>query len=35
VQSNLGAKNHAIVMPDVDKEDAINALIGACYGSTG
>jgi len=22
-------------MPDVDKEDAINALIGACYGSTG
>lgn len=34
-QSNMGAKNHAIVMPDADKEDAINGLIGACYGSTG
>lgn len=22
-------------MPDADKEDTINALIGACYGSTG
>jgi malonate-semialdehyde dehydrogenase (acetylating)/methylmalonate-semialdehyde dehydrogenase len=35
VQSNMGAKNHAIVMPDADKDDAINALIGACFGSTG
>lgn len=31
----MGAKNHGIVMPDADKEDTINALIGACYGSTG
>lgn len=31
----MGAKNHAIIMPDADKEDAINALIGACFGSTG
>jgi len=31
----MGAKNHAIVMPDADKEDTINALIGACFGSTG
>lgn len=31
----MGAKNHAIVMADADKEDAINAMIGACYGSTG
>jgi len=31
----MGAKNHAIVMPDADKEDTINALVGACYGSTG
>jgi malonate-semialdehyde dehydrogenase (acetylating)/methylmalonate-semialdehyde dehydrogenase len=31
----MGAKNHAIIMPDADKEDTINALIGACYGSTG
>jgi malonate-semialdehyde dehydrogenase (acetylating)/methylmalonate-semialdehyde dehydrogenase len=31
----MGAKNHAIIMPDADKEDAINSLIGACFGSTG
>lgn len=31
----MGAKNHAIVMPDSDKEDTINSLIGACFGSTG
>lgn len=35
VQSNMGAKNHAIIMPDADKDDTINALIGACFGSTG
>ena len=35
VQSNMGAKNHALVLPDADKEDTINALIGACYGSSG
>lgn len=34
-QVNMGAKNHAIVMPDADREDTINALIGACFGSTG
>jgi malonate-semialdehyde dehydrogenase (acetylating)/methylmalonate-semialdehyde dehydrogenase len=34
-QSNMGAKNHAIIMPDADREDSINALIGACFGSTG
>ena len=34
-QVNMGAKNHAIVMPDAEKDDAINALIGACFGSTG
>lgn len=31
----MGAKNHAVVLPDADKEDTINALIGACFGSTG
>jgi len=31
----MGAKNHAIVMPDADKTDTINAVIGACFGSTG
>jgi len=34
-QVNMGAKNHAIIMPDADKEDTINALVGACFGSTG
>lgn len=34
-QVNMGAKNHGIVMPDCDKNDTINALIGACFGSTG
>lgn len=34
-QSNMGAKNHAIIMPDADKEDAMNAMVGACFGSTG
>lgn len=31
----MGAKNHAIVMPDADKDDAINAVVGACFGSAG
>jgi len=34
-QVNMGAKNHGIVMPDADKEDTINALVGACFGSAG
>jgi len=34
-QVNMGAKNHAIVMPDCDREDTTNALVGACYGSSG
>ena len=35
VQSNMGAKNHTIVLPDADKEDCLNALVGATFGSTG
>jgi len=31
----MGAKNHAVVLPDADKDDTINALIGACFGSSG
>src|SRR5437588_8081964 len=30
-----GAKNHAIVMPDADMDQTVDALIGACYGSAG
>jgi malonate-semialdehyde dehydrogenase (acetylating)/methylmalonate-semialdehyde dehydrogenase len=35
VQVNMAAKNHAVVLPDADKEDAINSLINAAFGSTG
>ena len=35
VQSNLGAKNHATVMPDADKEMTINAIVGAAFGAAG
>ena len=31
----MGAKNHCIVMPDADREDAINAIVGASFGATG
>lgn len=34
-QVNMGAKNHCIVMPDTEKEDALNGIVGACFGSTG
>jgi len=35
VQALGGAKNHLIVMPDADMDQAVNALIGAGYGSGG
>ncbi len=35
VQALGGAKNHAIVMPDADMDNAVNALMGAAYGSCG
>ncbi len=35
VQALGGAKNHMVVMPDADPEEAANALIGAGYGSAG
>ncbi|EPY15026.1 malonate-semialdehyde dehydrogenase (acetylating) [Angomonas deanei] len=35
VQANCGAKNHCIIMPDADKEQAINAVIGAACGACG
>ncbi|WED42720.1 CoA-acylating methylmalonate-semialdehyde dehydrogenase [Legionella cardiaca] len=30
-----GAKNHCVVMPDADLEQAANAIVGAAYGSAG
>ena len=35
VQALGGAKNHMVVMPDADIEQAVDALIGAGYGSAG
>jgi len=35
VQALGGAKNHMVVMPDADMEQATDALIGAGYGSAG
>jgi len=35
VQSFCGAKNHMIVMPDANMDQAVDALMGAGYGSAG
>jgi len=34
-QCMMGAKNHCIIMPDCDKEQAINNILGAAYGAAG
>ena len=31
----MGAKNHGVIMPDANKEAAINAMVSAVYGSSG
>ncbi|KTG05286.1 hypothetical protein cypCar_00025715 [Cyprinus carpio] len=35
VQSNMGAKNHGVVMPDANKENTLNQLVGAAFGAAG
>ncbi|SDY80811.1 malonate-semialdehyde dehydrogenase (acetylating) / methylmalonate-semialdehyde dehydrogenase [Lysobacter sp. yr284] len=35
VQCMMGAKNHAVVMPDANKEQTLNALAGAAFGAAG
>lgn len=35
VQCMMGAKNHAIVMPDAHKDQSLNALVGASFGAAG
>jgi len=35
VQALCGAKNHMVVMPDADMDKAVDALMGAAYGSAG
>lgn len=31
----MGAKNHGVVMPDANKENALNQLCGAAFGAAG
>lgn len=35
VQCMMGAKNHAVVMPDANKEQTLNNLVGAAFGAAG
>ncbi|MFA5589440.1 MAG: CoA-acylating methylmalonate-semialdehyde dehydrogenase [Lysobacteraceae bacterium] len=35
VQCMMGAKNHAIVLPDANKEQTLNAMAGAAFGAAG
>ena len=35
VQCMMGAKNHAIIMPDAHKEQTLNQLVGAAFGAAG
>lgn len=35
VQANLGAKNHAAVLPDANKNQFLNAVVGAAFGAAG
>ena len=35
VQANLGAKNHATILPDADKDACLNGMLGAAFGAAG
>lgn len=35
VQSNMGAKNHGVIMPDANKTSMLNSLVGAAFGAAG
>jgi len=35
VQSNMGAKNHGVILPDADKESTLNDLVGSGFGAAG
>ncbi|XP_043234965.1 probable methylmalonate-semialdehyde dehydrogenase [acylating], mitochondrial isoform X2 [Amphibalanus amphitrite] len=35
VQCNMGAKNHGVIMPDANKENMLNQLVGAAFGAAG
>ena len=31
----MGAKNHAVIMPDAHEDQALNGIIGAAFGAAG
>ena len=31
----MGAKNHGLIMPDADKDDALNNIINSAFGASG
>ncbi len=35
VQCMMGAKNHAVVLPDAHREQTLNAMVGAAFGAAG
>jgi malonate-semialdehyde dehydrogenase (acetylating)/methylmalonate-semialdehyde dehydrogenase len=35
VQSNMGAKNHGVILPDANRTATLNALVGAAFGAAG
>jgi malonate-semialdehyde dehydrogenase (acetylating)/methylmalonate-semialdehyde dehydrogenase len=35
VQAMMGAKNHAVVLPDANRQQTLNALVGAGFGAAG
>ncbi|XP_066154072.1 probable methylmalonate-semialdehyde/malonate-semialdehyde dehydrogenase [acylating], mitochondrial isoform X1 [Euwallacea fornicatus] len=35
IQSNMGAKNHAVVLPDADKNATLDSIVGAAFGAAG
>jgi malonate-semialdehyde dehydrogenase (acetylating)/methylmalonate-semialdehyde dehydrogenase len=35
VQCMMGAKNHAVVLPDANKDQTLNALVGSTFGAAG
>jgi len=35
IQSNMGAKNHGVIMADANKENTLNQLVGAAFGAAG
>lgn len=35
VQSMMGAKNHCVILPDANREQAINNLLGSAFGAAG